>query len=153
QHPRLERQVVPEAAEPVLVRMRVRVDHARHDGIAGAVEAVEPGVADRHDASLVHDDVGAGEATRADVDETLSEDLQSAVRSIAVAAATAGPPPAAPATSITASESICRESSVCGKASSSRTFAVRVTATSPAYSTPAISQHSSGIGPQSCCVL
>src|SRR5439155_1185725 len=38
EHPRLERKVVPETAEPVLVRVRMRVDHPRHDGKARAVD-------------------------------------------------------------------------------------------------------------------
>src|SRR5581483_3137479 len=151
EHPRLERQVVPEPAKPVLVRVRVRVHHPGNDGVPRAVDTVQARLADRDDPAVVHDDVGAGEAARADVDQPVPKDDQLRVGSVAVAGASP-PPTDVPATSTTASESIVRWSSVCGNASSSRTSTLRASATSPTYRTPAISQHSSGIGPQSCGV-
>jgi hypothetical protein len=116
--------------------VRVRVDHAGHDGEARAVQNLTLcwliTDSDGDDPPLVHDDVGAGELPRADVDEPVAEDDQVAVGSIAVA----GAMPAAGrllllAMSITASDAIGRLSSVRGNPSKSRTFAERATATMP----------------------
>ena len=67
QHPRLERQVVPHAAEPVLVRVVVRVDHPRDDEEARAVDLLGVGRA-LDDPPVGDGDVGATELSRADVD-------------------------------------------------------------------------------------
>ena len=75
EHPRLEREAVPHAAEPVLIRVAVGVDRAGHDGEPGAVDdlvALEV-LAHADDAAAGHSDVGAGEASRADVDQSVAE--------------------------------------------------------------------------------
>ena len=71
EHPRLERQVVEAAAEPVLVRVVVRVDDPRHDGEPRAVDDLAAGraVADGRDPTTLDRDVGAPELAPADVDE------------------------------------------------------------------------------------
>ena len=73
EHPRFERQVVEAAAEPVLVRMVVRVDDAGDDGEACAVDLFAAGRrgADRGDPPTFDRDVGAPELAPADVDEAV----------------------------------------------------------------------------------
>ena len=78
QHPRLERQVVPHAAEPVLVRVVVRVDHPRDDEEAGGVDALRVGGHVGDDPPVRDREVTAPELAAADVDETALEHQPSA---------------------------------------------------------------------------
>ena len=112
----------------------MRVDHPGHDRQPGAVDALAARSrrrADLDDPTVVHDDVGAGELPRADVDEPVLEDERQ-LPAAGTADGTRGAPPATVlAMSTTASDSMSRESRCRGNASSSRTFAERTAATSP----------------------
>ena len=111
----------------------MRVHHPRHDREARAVDALSSGrrLPDREDPAALHDDVGAGELPRADIDETVLED-ECQLPAAGIADGIGAAPASAPeAMSITASLSIGRASSVCGNPSRSRTFAERATATRP----------------------
>ena len=100
QHPGLERQVVPESAEPVLVRVAVRVHQPGHDREPGAVDPLGAGGSVAGDAPVEHDDVGAVELPRADVDESVLEDY---LPGAGIAAEIPAEPSASLATSTTAS--------------------------------------------------
>src|SRR5581483_4428921 len=151
EHPRLERQVVPQPPEPVLVRVRVRVDHPRHDGVARAVDrdaARRRRLGDGVDAAAVNDDVGAGELPRADVDKPVPKDDQLSVGSIAVAGIAPMPEGIPEAMSIGSVPWISSSPTVFAKPSWLRTGpSARATATSATYATPAIAHASSGTGP------
>src|SRR5439155_17563540 len=77
EHPRLERKVVPHSSEPVLVRVAVSVDHARHDREARAVDHLGgragPLRAHALDPALGHSDVCATEVAPTYVYETVPE--------------------------------------------------------------------------------
>ena len=73
QHPRLQREVVPDPAEPVLVRVAVGVHHPRDDGEARAVDVLRVGGRRLGDAPAVDRDVGAAELPCPDVDEPVPE--------------------------------------------------------------------------------
>src|SRR5206468_4087266 len=143
-------QVVPEASEPVLVRVRVRIDHTRHDRVVRAVDrhaARGRRLDDRVDPSAFNKDVGAGELPRADVDEPVPEDDQLSAGSIAVAgiAPIAGAAP--DAMSIGSVPVISLSLTVLAKPSWLRTGpTARATATRTMYPTPAIAHASSGTG-------
>ena len=119
QHPGLERQVVPHAAEPVLVRVVVRVDHPGHDEEARAVDDLRIRGRLGDDPAAGNGDVGADELTRTDVGETVSKDE---VRQA----------PASVATSAIASVGMASSGTVFGKPSQLRTGPkARTSATSP----------------------
>jgi hypothetical protein len=113
--------------------MAVRVDCARDDGCAGAVDdpsTLEP-VADRRDPPTRHGDVGAAELPRTDVDNPVAENELRRHYAPAGAATVAGPESASLAMSTIASPGTFAASAGLLKASNCFAFdAVRTSATS-----------------------